>query len=288
MKPRTILVVTGQSGSGKSTAMRTLEDHGFFCVDNVPTSLAMQLVETVFAAPDLLKLALAIDIRERHFLREAPALLAQLRATGHLLRVVFLEASEATMVRRYSETRRLHPLDHGRGLRAALKKERGLLAPLRELATQTLDTSQMSPHALRHMVIEQLAEVEPGSPLRVNLMSFGFKHGVPVEANLVLDVRFLPNPYFVAGMREQTGKDAAVRDYVLRQPQAQSFLQHVERLLTFLLPLYREEGKFYLTIAIGCTGGRHRSVALVNRLQERLDEMGTRCSLTHRDVSGAQ
>jgi UPF0042 nucleotide-binding protein len=282
---RSVLIITGQSGSGKSTAMRTLEDQGFFCVDNVPASLALQLVDTVFAAPDLRRLALAMDIRERHFLEQAPALVAQLRRAGHAVRVVFLEASEAVMVRRYSETRRLHPLDRGRGLRAALKKERSLLEPLRELADQTLDTSQMSPHALRQRVAEQLAGVGPKDLLRVNLLSFGFKHGVPMEADIVLDVRFLPNPYFVDGMREQTGKDAPVSDFVLRQPEAETFLQHTMGLLLFLLPQYRREGKFYLTIAIGCTGGRHRSVALIREIGARLANAGFDSSTTHRNVN---
>ena len=283
---RTILILTGQSGSGKSTAMRTLEDQGFYCVDNVPTRLTLLLVETVFADRQIDRLALVMDIRERQFLQDAPALVAQLRQGPHRVRLVFLEAAETAMIRRYSETRRLHPLDRGRGLRAALKKERSLLAPLRELADQTLDTSQMTPHLLRRIIAEQLAEAPRRAALRVGLISFGFKHGIPIEADIVLDVRFLPNPYFVEGLREQTGRDAAVFDYVLQQPEAKTFMEHVTTLLRFLLPQYHKEGKVYLTVAIGCTGGRHRSVSLVRALEQQLAADGFVSSTTHRDITG--
>ncbi len=285
-----ILLLTGQSGSGKSTAIRTLEDQGYFCVDNMPTSLVQQLIDTVFAAAASERLALVMDIRERAFLQEAPALVARLRQGPRPFRMIFLEAKEEVMIRRYSETRRLHPLDDGCGLRAALAAERRLLAPLRELADEAMDTSHMSPHALRKAVAVQLAGARAGADgaLRVSLLSFGFKHGVPLEADIVLDVRFLPNPYFVPGMREQTGQDAPVSAYVLAQPEAQKFLELTAALLFFLVPQYQREGKRYLTVAIGCTGGRHRSVAVAAALQARLQAQAVAANLTHRDVHGAQ
>jgi UPF0042 nucleotide-binding protein len=286
MIPRSVLILTGQSGSGKSTAIRTLEDHGFFCVDNMPTSLVEQLVETLFAEGSCSRLALVMDIRERSFLTQAPALIARLRAAPTPLRMIFLEAKEEVMIRRYSETRRLHPLDRGLGLRDALAAERALLAPLRELADEALDTSHMSPHRLRQTVASQIAGISSDAALRIGLLSFGFKHGVPLEADIVLDVRFLPNPYFVAELREQTGEVQAVSQYVLQAAEAQTFLQHSLDFLRFLVPQYQREGKRYLTVALGCTGGKHRSVAMVIEIAARLQALGMAASLRHRDASG--
>ena len=284
LMPLSILILTGQSGSGKSTAIRALEDHGYFCVDNLPTTLVEQLVQVVDAEQTCERLALVMDIRERRFLGHAPALVARLRQGPHPVRMVFLEAKQESVLRRYSETRRLHPLDRGDGLRAAVAEEHRVLAPLRELADEALDTSELSPHALRARVVQLLVGPGDSDTLRVGLMSFGFKYGVPSEADMVLDARFLPNPYFQPGLREKTGKDAPVRDFVLQTPDALTFLQHAESFLRFLLPQYQREGKRYLTVAIGCTGGRHRSVALAQELASRLAEQTVIADLRHRDL----
>lgn len=279
-----ILILTGQSGSGKSTAIRALEDQGYYCVDNLPTALVEQLVHQVDKDKTCERLALVMDIREKRFLEQAPAMIERLRQGKHPLRIIFLEAKEDVVLRRYSETRRLHPLDRGSGLRAAVEEERRLLAPLRELADDTLDTSGQSPHALRDNVVRLIAGVNPGDGLRVALLSFGFKHGIPLEADLVFDVRFLPNPYFRADMREKSGLDEPVWRFVLEIPEAQTFLQHTMDMLTFLLPQYQREGKRYLTVAIGCTGGRHRSVSLAGELATRLAKIGIKADLRHRDL----
>lgn len=282
--PLSILILTGQSGSGKSTAIRALEDEGYFCVDNVPTSLVEQLVDVVNAEQTADRLAIGIDIRERRFLQQAPALMARLRQGKHPVRMIYLEAKEEATIRRYSETRRLHPLDRGAGLRAAIVQERALLAPLRELADETLDTSSMSPHALRARVAERLAGVGPSDAIRVAVLSFGFKHGVPLEADMVLDVRFLTNPYFDVTLRPMTGLQEDVRQFVLRTSEAQTFLQHAADFLGFLVPQYQKEGKRYLTVAVGCTGGRHRSVAIARELCERLAKINISADLRHRDL----
>lgn len=281
-----ITILTGQSGSGKSTAIRALEDSGHYCVDNMPTALVEDLVGIVASDPSCAQLALVMDIRERHFLSEAPALVQRLRKGPYAVRLIFLEAQEEIVLRRYSETRRLHPLDRGRGLRAAVEEERSVLAPLRELADEAIDTTGMSPHVLRAKVSVQIAGVKASDALRVGIMSFGFKYGIPMEADMVLDVRFLPNPYFVPTMRERTGLQDDVRDYVLSLPETQTFIEHTLSFCTFLLPQYQQEGKRYFTLAIGCTGGRHRSVAIAERIRERLLQTVPIVDCRHRDVKG--
>lgn len=281
-----ITILTGQSGSGKSTAIRALEDSGHYCVDNMPTALVERLVDIIAADKAYAQLALVMDIRERHFLSEAPALVQRLRCGLCAVRLIFLEAQEEIVLRRYSETRRLHPLDRGRGLRAAIEEERSMLAPLRELADEAIDTTGMSPHVLRAKVSVQIAGVKATDALRVGIMSFGFKHGIANEADMVLDVRFLPNPYFIPSMRERTGLHDDVRAYVLELPETQTFLQHTIGFLQFLLPQYQQEGKRYFTLAIGCTGGRHRSVAIAEEIRRRLMTSSHIVDCRHRDTKG--
>ena len=281
--PLSILILTGQSGSGKSTAIRALEDAGYFCVDNIPTSLVEQLVGVVLSEGTSDRLMAVIDIREKRFLAQAPALITRLRQGPHPVRMMFLEAQDEVVISRYSETRRLHPLDSGAGLRAAIMQERTLLAPLRELADETFDTSRLSPHDLRAIMRDRLA-ASNSEHIRVALLSFGFKHGVPLEADMVLDVRFLNNPYFDLKLRPLTGLSEEVRQFVVRSPEAQTFVQHAQDFLAFLLPQYQKEGKRYLTVAIGCTGGRHRSVAIARELCERLAKIDIAADLRHRDV----
>lgn len=277
-----ILILTGQSGSGKSTALRALEDLGYFCVDNLPAVLIESLVEHMLTQGDERRLALVMDIRDRAFVQQAPVLINRLRKGPALLRVLFLDAHEDAIIRRYSETRRKHPLDSGCGLRIAVKREREILAPLRELADEVLDSSAMVPHELRAR-ISSMGGDDDSDSLRVAFLSFGFKYGLPVEADIVLDVRFLPNPYFEPGMRDRTGLDQDVSRYALASAEASEFLTHTGSLLSFLIPQYQREGKRYLTVAIGCTGGRHRSVAVVRELARRLASL-VPIDVRHREI----
>jgi RNase adapter protein RapZ len=281
---RTVTILTGQSGSGKSTALRALEDHGALCVDNLPPGLLAPLVESLRRYPEVKHIALGIDVRAPD-LGEVPKRLAELRALGEDVRVAFFEAQEESLQRRFSETRRPHPLDRGQGLRAAMEEERTLLAPLRALADHTVDTTSNSPHELRVRVLQDLVGVRMKDQLRVSLMSFGFKFGLPLEADLVFDVRFLPNPYFVDGLRERDGLDDAVRDYVVDSPSGHEFLERTAAYISYLLPEFQREGKRYLTFAVGCTGGRHRSVSMVRALAEILGREGFVVDVRHRDVA---
>ena len=278
-----VLLVTGQSGSGKSTVVRALEDQGYFCVDNMPVGLAEELVGVLKEDGTVEHLVLVMDVRERKFIQEGPRLVTRVRHSGTPLRVLYLDAKEEALLKRYSETRRRHPLDDGCGLRSAIAREREILAPLRELADENLDTSAMSPHELRARIVAQWAGPQDREGLRVSLLSFGFKNGIPVEADIVLDVRFLPNPYFADGMRERTGLDEDVARFALGSPEAESFLDRAASFLAFLIPQYRREGKRYLTVAVGCTGGRHRSVAVVRELARRLGADAS-VDVKHRDI----
>lgn len=280
-----LLIVTGQSGSGKSTAVRALEDHGYYVVDNMPASLADSLIATLEARESAQDLALVLDARNLDSIREAPALVERIRSERPT-RLLYLEAHENTLIRRYSETRRLHPLDQGEGLRFALSSERELLTPLREVADDTLDTSEMSPHVLRERIGNLVGSKGSRDSLRVGVTSFGFKHGLPLDADTVFDVRFLPNPYFIAEHRNKSGLDQEVYDYVLKQAEAKEFVRRAQLLLEFLLPEYRKEGKRYFTLAIGCTGGQHRSVSIARYLTEQLKDEGYQVTLRHRDNRG--
>ncbi len=279
-----VLILTGHSGSGKSTALRALEDHGYFCVDNIPPSLAEPLIALLRRESFGERIALGIDVRERTFLEEAPDLIRRLRAASVALTLIYLEANQQAIIRRYSETRRTHPLDAGDGLVAAIERERERMAPLRELADETIDTSADSPHDLRRVILERIVQTDTSTGLQIGLMSFGFKNGIPLEADMLLDVRFLPNPYFEASLRPLSGLDATVRAYVGSTSDAAAFIEHALRLLDFLIPRYQHEGKRYLTVAIGCTGGQHRSVAVTEDLSARMRARGLRVHARHRDV----
>jgi RNase adapter protein RapZ len=282
--PLDLLILTGQSGSGKTTVLRTLEDLGYVCVDNLPVRLVEGLIDEVLHEASVRRLVVVMDVRTSHFIEEAPALAKRLKAGPSPVRVLYLEASEATLIRRYSETRRRHPLDDGQGLRWALTREREVLAPLRELADDTLDTSAMSPHDLRNRVSEQVVGVKPGDTLRVAILSFGFRHGLPLEADMVLDVRYLPNPYFDEALRQLTGEDIRVQRYVVDSAEGALFVQHAEAFLDFLIPRYQKEGRRYFTVAVGCTGGQHRSVAIAVTLAQRLRKRRIAIDLRHREI----
>ena len=278
-----LMLITGQSGSGKSTVLRALEDQGYTCIDNLPVSLVEQLVRVLHAEGAVEHVALGMDARDRRFVEQGPALVTRLRRDGTLARVIYLDAREEVLLRRYSQTRRRHPLDDGCGLRQAIGRERDILEPMRELADETLDTTAMSPHELRARTVERLVGSEGREGLRLALLSFGFKHGLPPEADIVLDVRFLPNPYFEEAMRERTGLDDDVSHYALSTEQGEAFLERAHSFLAYLVPQYQREGKRYLTVAVGCTGGRHRSVAVARELGRRMGSL-VAVDLRHRDL----
>ena len=274
-----ILVVTGVSGGGKSTALRALEDVGYYCVDNLPLPLLPQFV-LLLGKTGQKQAALVIDAREGEFLSGFHQEMRELRAAGHSLEILFLDAPDDVLLRRFSETRRRHPI-HGDDLRAAIAHERRELRPLREEAHTVVDTGSLNVHQLKGVIQERYGRL--GQPLTLTLLSFGYKYGLPVEADLVLDVRFLPNPYFVPELSSQTGLQEPVAHFVLSQPDAQTFVSKAQGLIEFYLPRAQREGKSYVTVAIGCTGGRHRSVAVVADLFNRL---GTRYQITvrHREL----
>jgi UPF0042 nucleotide-binding protein len=255
-------------------------------VDNLPTTLIPTFAELcTHSTRRIARIALGVDIREREYLHPIVEVLSELRAAGHLTEVLFLEASEEALVRRYHETRRRHPVASG-SLLDGIREERKLLANLRELADRSIDTSQITVHELRQRLVELYGEAaSPG--LSVNLLSFGYKFGVPYEADLVFDCRFLPNPFFVDGLKAQDGRALAVRQFVVEQPEGRELIERLRDLLAYLLPHYQKEGKAYLTVAVGCTGGRHRSVALVEELREPVEAQGIPVHVTHRDVDRA-
>jgi UPF0042 nucleotide-binding protein len=277
------VVVTGLSGSGKSTALKVLEDLGFYCIDNLPVALVPRFLELWQSSQeDIGRVALGIDVRERRFLHGVPGMLDELRAAGVQLEVIYLEASDDVLVRRFSETRRPHPAAEGGAVADGIRRERDALRGVREPADRIIDTSAFTVHELR-AALRELLETPDSGRMTISLVSFGYKHGLPTDADLALDCRFLPNPFFVEELRPKAGTDPDVAAYVLERPDAQEFLEHVLALLRFTLPRYQREGKSYLTIAIGCTGGRHRSVVLVEELRTRLAALGHRVLVRHRD-----
>jgi UPF0042 nucleotide-binding protein len=280
---RHLVVLTGLSGSGKSTVLKAFEDMGFYCVDNLPVELMPIFAELHAAGEgDFARAALMIDAREGLQLQKLPPLLKHLRK-DHPITLVFIEAQDDALLRRYSETRRPHPLGKDYSVRESLRHERELMAPIRKLADVVIDTTQFNVHELRHFVTERFKNPDK-RPLMVSVVSFGYRYGVPTDADLVFDVRFLPNPHFVPRLREFTGKDAKVRRYIRSFPQTGEFLRRIEGLLTYLIPHYAREGKSYLTIAFGCTGGRHRSVMMSEAVRKYLEKHGVTAKVVHRDI----
>jgi UPF0042 nucleotide-binding protein len=283
------IVLTGLSGSGKSQAMRALEDLGYFCVDNLPLTLLLTFAElTQRPDTEIDKAAVVIDVRERALLSQFPKVFRELRKMVDLNpSLIFLDASDAAIVRRFSETRRPHPLAPHASAIEGLKEERARLAPIREIADEIIDTTDMNVHELREAFMSRSLGQAPRhrGPL-VTLLSFGFKHGLPLDADLVFDVRFLPNPHFIAKLRPHTGREKVIVEYLFQFPETHEFLAKVVDLLKFLLPRYAREGKSYVTVAIGCTGGRHRSVALAEAIARELKGAdGVRLRVKHRDVA---
>jgi UPF0042 nucleotide-binding protein len=282
------IVLTGLSGAGKSQAIRALEDLGYFCVDNLPTELVPTLAALARREGAVLpKVAIVLDIREGGFLRSFARVWRKLKAMPGLNpRLIFLEASHETLVRRFSETRRPHPLALDRPVVEGIRSERRQMAKIRALADQIVDTTRLTVHQLREQFQAFARTRDQAQPLLVTLLSFGFKFGLPVDADIVFDVRFLPNPHFVPALNPKTGRDRAVVTFLRQQPLTGEFLEKATDLLTFLIPEYVREGKAYLTIAIGCTGGRHRSVMIAEALKPALESLqGARVRVRHRDVN---
>ena len=278
-----IVLVSGLSGSGKSTAMSALEDLAFYCVDNLPVQLIEQFLGLCRkTTPPIEKIALAVDAREALFLRDLQAVVGALRESGAGVDLIFLDCANEVLVKRYRETRRVHPLAPGGPVEAGVEKERRLLEHVMALSDHVIDTSAMNVHQLRADVVAR-ATGEARATV-VNVVSFGFRHPTPLNAELLFDVRFLPNPFFEEHLRELSGNDAEVAEYVLKHPRGAALVDRLLDLLDFLLPLYDAEGKAYLTVGIGCTGGRHRSVAIANALALELRNAGRDVNVEHRDV----
>jgi UPF0042 nucleotide-binding protein len=280
-----VVILSGVSGSGKSTALRALEDAGFYCVDNLPIVFLEKLLElSGHTAGEVSRIALGVDAREGRFLADAPRVIQEVRQKGTEVQVLFLDASDDALVRRYSETRRRHPLaGEGGTVLDGVATERQALSELKSIADEVIDTTTLNVHELKRLVSRRFV-AGGGTRLGVTIVSFGFRFGLPTHADMVLDVRFLPNPYFVPELKPHPGTDPRVAAFVLGQPDAKAFLERLSELFGFLLPRYRTEGKSYLTIAIGCTGGRHRSVAVASALSEHLESVGQPVRLWHRDV----
>lgn len=280
-----IKIVSGLSGSGKSTALRALEDAGYFCVDNLPAALMVPFADLCDASADVNRIAIGIDVRSKKFWEGVEQALVEYDRRLYRVEILFVDAADEVLLRRFSETRRPHPLSPYGDVLGGISEERRLTADLRERADRVLDTSRLDVHELRHRVLADWAGQggDVQRPMSVCVQSFGFKYGIPIDSDLVFDVRFLPNPYFVDDLRPLAGDDPRVADHVLSSQEAQSFLSDLAAMLDRLIPLYRREGKSYLTVSVGCTGGRHRSVAIAAALANRL-ETGGRVDVRHRDI----
>jgi UPF0042 nucleotide-binding protein len=280
-----LVILTGLSGSGKSTVLKTFEDLGYYCVDNLPVELIPTFAEMNFGGDsEISRAALLVDAREGSQLEKLPDTIRQLRREGRPAELVFIEASDEVLLRRYSETRRPHPLGHDRSPREGVRSERRLMAPIRKMADVVIETTKFNVHELREFIKKRF-QSRGKRPLLVSLISFGFRYGVPADADLVFDVRFLPNPHFVARLRPFSGKDPRVARYIRSFPQTGEFLRRIEGLLAYLIPHYIREGKSYLTIAFGCTGGRHRSVMMAEVVRKTLQKHKYSSKVVHRDLA---
>ncbi len=285
MKRIRMVAVTGLSGSGRSAALKAFEDIGYYCVDNLPLALLPSFAEYAEGSAETVRSAIGIDIREKEFPVRFPSLYGELKARGHLLELLFLDASDQALVRRFSETRRPHPLARvAVSLVDGIRAERAALGEIKKLADRILDTTDYTVHDLRQAIERHYAEGEGDRPLMITLVTFGYKYGIPYDLDLLFDLRFLPNPHFVPELREYTGEDERVRRFVTENADAPEFLSRLEDFFAYLLPRYRREGKSYLTIGLGCTGGRHRSVAVALTMAGRLRDRGYEVTIKHRDI----
>ncbi len=285
MKEIIITIISGLSGSGKSTALNTLEDLGFFCVDNLPVLLLPKFIELCQSSVnDISKIGLVMDVREREFLKEYPDILDLLKTEGYRIELIFLDSSDDVLIQRFSETRRQHPLGDGGSIVDGIRREREQLSALKSRADKIIDTSALTVHQLRTMLENYFQQLSTRT-MNITFMSFGFKNGVPHDVDMILDVRFLPNPYFVRELKDLDGTDPRVAEYVSRSPETQRYLEKLKDFLAFQLPLFEREGKTYLTIAIGCTGGRHRSIVITQYLRELFSGGKYQVHAAHRDIN---
>ena len=278
-----LVIITGMSGSGKGTVLKALEDLGYYSVDNLPLALIPKFAELTGSSPQIASAALVVDVREGDALRRFPAVYEQIRKSLPT-RLVFLEADDAALVRRFSETRRPHPLGGDRSVADSVQEERRLLGPVRGLADIVLNTSKFNVHELREVIGEKFGAGRDESQILIYVTSFGYRHGIPPDSDLVFDVRFLPNPNYIPQYKDLTGKNPNVAKYIRSFPQTNEFMERISDLLQYLLPHYIEEGKSYLTISFGCTGGHHRSVMMAEEIRKRLGKMGYRVKGLHRDI----
>ncbi|CAN5763278.1 RNase adapter RapZ [soil metagenome] len=283
-----LVIITGLSGSGMSSATNAFEDLGYFCVDNLPITMLETFSRLLMPDDEdvaaIEKAALVINIRERHFLSAFPLEMKRVTEANLVPYVIFFEASDEVLRQRFSETRRPHPADKGLGVVPAIQEEKTAMTEIRSLADLIIDTSDLTVHTLRRLILVRFGQLDAADPLKVQIISFGHKYGTPRDVDLMFDVRYLPNPYFEKALREMTGEDQLIVDYLNKFEDVKESIDRLTDLLTYLLPLYRKEGKSYLTIGIGCTGGRHRSVMVANALQDRLKNAGNETLVVHRDV----
>jgi len=275
------IILTGLSGAGKTVALNAFEDSNYFCVDNLPTSLIKTFVHLCQKTPDISKIAIGVDIRERKFSANLVKAISSLKRTQEI-QIIFLEAKEDVLIRRFKETRRPHPLGY-RDLKKAIHKENKMLSDIKYIADRVIDTSSLTPHQLRKLII-QLYSRKKEKPMSISFISFGYKYGIPSEADLLFDVRFLPNPNFVKELKPLDGTTSKVKNFLLKKKETKYFLSKLYPLIDFLIPQYEEEGRNYLTIGVGCTGGKHRSPAIVEELKKLLKKQRLNISVTHRDM----
>jgi UPF0042 nucleotide-binding protein len=286
MKNLRVVIITGLSGSGKSTALRALEDIGFFCVDNLPVILLPKFLSiTTSSSPEIKQVAMVMDLRERSFLDKYQRIFTGLKEKGYKIEILFLESGDDSLLHRFSETRRIHPLSERGLIMEGILMEREKLSSLKKMADKIIDTTSLNVHQLKDIVQSYFLPSSRQKKMVINLTSFGYRYGLPVDADLVFDVRFLPNPYFVENLKNYDGHNADVQDYVLQNKESKKFLEKILDLMNLLIPLYEKEGKVRLNIAMGCTGGKHRSVVMANKLDSYFSSMKYMVNLNHRDIN---
>lgn len=286
MKNLQVVIITGLSGSGKSTALRALEDIGFFCIDNLPVVLLPKFLSiTTLSSPEINRVALVMDLRERSFLNKYQRIFARLKEKGYKIEILFLDSTDDVLLHRFSETRRSHPMSEKGSVIDGISLEREKLSSLKQMADRVIDTTSANVHQLKDIIQRHYLPASDHKKMIINVISFGYRYGLPADADLVFDVRFLPNPYFVEELKEFDGHNCDVRDFVLAKEESKTFLTKVLDLMTMLIPLYEKEGKVRLNVALGCTGGKHRSVVMANQLGTHFSAMNYFVNVNHRDIN---